>query len=402
MTISGVRKRRQGPAFGFVVRTVLSVALVVPATVLFTLVWQAAGEQTSFASLERQGVEYLQTLGPLEISLTNAQSAAVAGKQVPRDQLTRALDRMSSVDDRIGGALRTHERWAELRTKIEALPGAGVKPATAYTAYGETTDLLLALTDKVRNNSKLIRDPSADTYYLEDGGAQELPEGIVAAGQFADLAVLAAGQTAADQTASLADLTTARDSLASNAHDLSDDIRLAVDATDSPNIGASLLSKLDRFNRAIDGFLPSTALAQGRTLTIDTGRITQAQGEVQQAAADLSTALLGQIDLLLHDRLGGLNQRRALAVGTLAVALLLAVAPALLPLLRRRRPAGRDRSAPVAPQPAPTPAGHAPLHTTPEPSGWREPAPAGPPQWPTATEAPEGEYARWERFGASR
>jgi hypothetical protein len=126
---------------------------------------------------------------------------------------------------------------------------------------------------------------------------------------------------------------------------------------------------------------------------VDATRVIKARDEMQTAAADLSTALLSQIDVALSDRLSSLTQRRLLAIGVLVVAVLLAFAPIGLDLLARRRRSGK-----AAPPKAP--AHQAPAHPAPEP-----PAPVTvPPQWPDPGpyHTPNSEYAQWERFGASQ
>ena len=167
---------------GRALRTVLSVAVLLPTLVLFGLVYGSTSEQKDFADLEHQGIEYLSSLLPVEIALIDAQAAAVAGQQVPRENLNRAVDTATTTNARLGASLRTDERWAEVRAKIEALPDLRSTGAQdVYNAYAEVTDLLLALIEKVRTSSNLVRDPDADTFYLQDAAAQELPEAIAAA-----------------------------------------------------------------------------------------------------------------------------------------------------------------------------------------------------------------------------
>lgn len=384
------------------VRMLLLLVLVSSVTVLFAMVWQSLEDQSTVASLERDGVKYIQALGPLQIALTNAESAAVNGGPVPREQLAGAVDAVVVVDDELRGQLGTQDRWAGLRTKIETLPTAGSDPEI-IAAYGGANDLLLALVDKVRNTSKLIRDPEADIYYLEDGAAQELPEGIVAATRYTDLLVSIAGLPAADRTQSLVDISSAGSDLAGNARDLSDDVRLAVEGTGSRTLGGALLTKLDRFNRSIDNLVPLMAPVVSGKGDVDAEQVVRARDEMQVAAAELSTALLTQIDIELSNRLSSLSQRRFLAIGTLVLPALIALVPIGLALAarQRRRTTTRDQDGPGMPPQGP--AHQAPAY----------PATAGRNPWPvepvpaqltesSPQRASDPEYARSERFGAAR
>ena len=395
---AGARQRRLAQPFGARARMLYAIALLVSVSVLFAMVWQSVGEQSDYATSERDGVRYIQALGPLEIALTNAESAAIHGESAPREPLTRAVEAVAAVDQELRGQLRTQDRWAELRAKIETLPGTGAS-ATIITAYGGANDLLLALMDKIRNTSKLIRDPEADTYYLEDGAAQELPEGIVAAARYTDLLVSVAGQSAAERAKALVDVSSAHSDLSSNAQDLSDDVRLAVEAADGGDLGTALLSKLDRFNRSIDNLTPLMSPLQSGKGGIDATRVTKARDETQSAAADLSASLLAQIDVALSDRLSSLSLRRLLAVGVLVVSVLLALAPIGLSLmaLRRKPETGPTHQAAAHEAPAP----QVPAHQAPTHQAQLAPVPA---RWPDTGphQTPDDEYARWERFGASQ
>ena len=373
MMTAGARQRRRRP-FGAVARMLLPLVLALSVLVLFSIVWQSVGEESDFAKLERDGVKYIQALGPLEIALTNAESAAVNGSPAAPDDLAGAIEAVARVDSELRGRLGTQDRWDGLRTKIESLPDSGTDPAI-IAAYGGAHDLLLALMDKVRNTSKLIRDPDADIYYLGDGATQELPEGIVAGARFTDLLVSIAGLPAADRTQALVDINSAGSDLAGNARDLSDDVRLAVEGTGSRSLGGALLSKLDRFNRAIDNLTPLMSPALAGKGGVDTAQVVRARDEMQAAAADLSAALLTQIDIELNNRLSSLSQRRLLAIGTLVLPALIALVPLGLLLAGRRRRSTPPPPAPVSPAP-------------------EAPAPAQP--------APDPQYAGWERFSAPR
>jgi len=400
MMTAGARQRRRGRPFAAVARNLIPLVLIVSVAVLFTIVWQSVGEGSAFATLERNGVRYIQALEPLEIALTNAESTAVNGGTAAREPLSRAVDAVALVDNELRDQLGTQDRWAGLRTKIESLPIDG-DGAAVICAYGGANDLLLALVDKIRNSSKLIRDPAVDTYYLEDGAAQELPEGIVAAAQYTDLLVSVAGLSAADQAKESVDINSARSDLVSNAHDLSDDVRLAVEGTGSRSLGGALLKKLDRFNQSIDNLVPLMSPVVGGKGNVDAAKVVRARDEMQTAAADLSAALLTQIDTELSGRLSSLSQRRLLAIGTLVVPVLLALVPIGLAVARRRRgTATPEQDLPETTEPGPAHQAAQPVTVPPDP--W--PVEPAAPQWPEPRphDASNPEYARWERFGASQ
>src|SRR3954453_16364268 len=142
MMTAGARQRLRGRRpFGVGPRMLFPVALTVSATVLFAMVWQSAGDQSAFATLERDGVRYIQALEPLEIALTNAESVAVKGGSAPPEPRARAVGAGAAVDKELGGQLRTQDRWSELRTKIESLPANGTA-TSVIAAYGGVNDLL--------------------------------------------------------------------------------------------------------------------------------------------------------------------------------------------------------------------------------------------------------------------
>jgi hypothetical protein len=391
----------------------LALAVLLPAAALFAQGWGDTSEKVAFAQRERHGLAYLMALGPVETALTDAQSTAVAGVTGNDTRLNHAVDAATAVDQRYGGELRTRERWSELRTRIGALSGRDIdSPATAYSSYSQVTALLLALYDKVRSESGLIRDPDADVYYLEDGAAQELPEGVVAAGQYGDLIAIALGQPAAQQADTVGGIIQARSSLAGNAVDLTDDLQLAVDATVSRTLSSELLSRLDRFRRSIDALAPADVATANRVTAADADRVSANRAATESSAADLSSAILRSIDGLIVTRLNGLTGENRLAIGLLVVAALLAVAPTgLLLLARRRHRRATDR--PAAPHDAPGgpggPGGPERPGGAAEPLVGAEPAPGGAhhvkpwlPDNPGGAGTARTDSAGWERSGAAR
>lgn len=396
---------------GPLLSAILALAVLVPAAVLFSQVWSDAGDKVAYAQKERHGIAYLQALGPVETALTDAQSSAVAGVSANTSRLRQAVDAATTADQLYGGELRTHQRWSELRSRIGAVSGQhAATPAAAYASYSQVTALLLALYDKVRNESGLIRDPDADVYYLEDGAAQELPEGVVAAGQYGDLIVLALGESAAARDTTVGDIIQTRAALASNASDLTDDLQLAVDATASRTLSSDLLARLDRFRRSIDALAPGTTATQDTVSTADEDRVSANRGATESSAADLSSAVLKAIDGLIVTRLNGLAGRQHLALGLLLAAALLALGPAALlgaARLRAQLAANRARAERAGPdEPSGPVPGSGRLGAAlagrrgpepPEPPGGGQPAD----RW-SVDAGQDQRPADWERSGAAR
>ncbi|WP_213450275.1 hypothetical protein [Rhizomonospora bruguierae] len=339
-----------------VLRALLALALLVPTGVLFVQVWTSRSADLAYAAKERLGVEYLITLRRVATGLADNASAVVAGRTVGADALATAVADMGAVDRRIGGDLRATQRWAGLRTKIESLPVAA-DPAAGMAAYGEATDLLTALFEAVRTESGLVRDPDADAYFLQDAAAQELPEAVIAAGHLADVLTTAARARPADRAGWAGDETVARAAALSPVRDLADDVRSAVDESRSRTLGEALLSRVDRFRRAIDALTGMSAVKpDGPRLT--TEQIGSARTEVQAAAADLAATMFTQLDGQLRDRADRLRAERLTAVGAMALAVLMAVTPALGVAVRAGRHRRRaTRWAPDERGPTPPPAG---------------------------------------------
>lgn len=327
----------------FLIRPALVLALLIPIITLFWMTWQANQGNSESATFERHGVNYVDALISLELSLAESQTATMTGQAVPAEQLAQSVEGVADVDEQYGDELRTHERWSELRAKIEALPSWNDNATAAYTASEETADLLLALIDKVRMSSGLTRDPDADTYYLQDAVAQELPEAIVASSRLVGLSLLTSTQSNNDQSASLNELLSARSMLTSNIDDLADDVRETVDTTESKTLGGSLLTPLDAFRQAVDALIPAATAMDGYALAIDSAQVIGSWGEAQTAVTTLVTAMLGEADGLLEDRIDSLRSEAISTLAALVTAVLLAVIPTSVQLRsecrRRRQPA---------------------------------------------------------------
>ncbi|MET8039720.1 hypothetical protein ABZU25_02515 [Micromonospora sp. NPDC005215] len=392
MTVPAPRARRRPSTLGRLLPLLLIGALLAPVGLLVTSAWRQTTDDRDLAVRERLGVQYLTALSSVTDALVEAQSAAVSNRQVSGDALNRAVEGAAAVDARIGAELLSQERWAGLRAKLEALRGRSpADPESAFTAYSEVTDLLLALHRKVRESSGLVRDPVTDSFFLQDSAGQELPEAVVSAGRLADLGTLVSRRPAAEQPRGLMELTGLRVAALAPAGDLVDNLRSAVDGSESTDLGANVLTPLDTYQRSVEALAAYSTPAKG-TSVVDPGQLSAAGLNTQRAARQLQPVILAELDALLVERIDEFNRDRWLisAAGVLAV-LLLSWLAALLVVARgraRRRAALAATHAEGADAPSPAESWR------PVPSDQRELQPAG--------AARDPEPAQWGAFDAAR
>ncbi|WP_433283587.1 hypothetical protein [Micromonospora sp. CA-244673] len=392
MTVPAPRVRRRPSAPGRTLPLLLVLALLAPLGLLFAQTDGHTGDDRDLAARERLGVRYLRALGPVTDALTDAQTTAVAGRPVTRAALTAAVEQAAQVDGAIGDQLRTRERWAGVRAKLEALPERGLAdPEAAFQAYGEVTDLLLALHRKVREASGLVRDPRSDSFFVQDAIGADLPAAMVAAGRLADVATLAPNRPAADRPRTIAELAELRVAALGPATDLVDDLRAAVDSSESTDLGPTVLTPLDTYQRAVEALAAFSAPAGAAGP--DPVQLGAARRGAQSAATQLRQVILDQLDALLADRLDRLDRDRWLARGAVAAAgvLLAVLAGVLLSALRRarRRAAEADRE--------PADAAAYPAATRPDP-----PLSPGNGELLAVGGGRAGESERWRPFDAAR
>jgi hypothetical protein len=404
---------------GSLLLPLLAVTLLVPVAILFVQLHQIQADKEAFAKRERHGIEYLRSLYQVTTALMDAESAAVAGRSISSDALTRAVNATTAVDDRLGDELSTRDRWSGVRAKIEALPSRNAKdPETSYSAYGETADLLVALYSAVREESDLIRDPDADSYFLGDGVGEELPQALVGAGRLADLAVLAPARSSGQHNNTIADLSSAKDDVSSPVHDLSEDLQAAVNGTSSQTLSGTLLSRLDLYQRNMDALTTATSPLGANQLKVDTTKVATLRTEVQTAAAALGDALFTELDGLVSKRLNDVTSQSRIATGATTAAVLLALAAIAASVLSRRRLAANRGQTAAAPS-ATVAAGNDQSNQRGIPPRWPDPGPNGGngpepgtayPVGPEVVRADgrngdewnNGAATGWERSGAAR
>ena len=324
-TSAGSRRRAARVA----VAVAVAVAVLAPLAALCAQLWSGTGASIGFAADERRGAVYLRPLTVLLSVATEAQSAAVRGQPANVAAVREAVAAVDEVDGRLGSELRSTDRWTAVRATVQDRTSRSwSEPIAAYTQYSDLITALLELNRTVGDNSRLILDPSIDSYYVMNATLLRIPAILADSGRYADLSVLAFASGRPDATGR-AQLATARNRIATGAADLSDGLVKAFARTDSSTLGPGLTRQLDNFRSAVDAVAPSSSLlapAPQRSLA-DLGAD---QDVLQRAALDLQRAALDQLELLLADRQARYRHTRALALVAVAAGVLVAAGLATL------------------------------------------------------------------------
>lgn len=312
----------------------VAVAVLAPLAVLCAQVWSGTRTTLSFTAAERRGVEYLAPLTRLLSAATQAQSAAVRGQPVDAPAIRSAIAEVQAVDDRLGGALRTTDRWTAVRRIAEDRTSRDwPQPATAYAQFSDLTTALLELNRTVGDNSNLILDPGIDAYYVMNATLLRIPEILVDSGRYADLSTLAATPVPGEpDVVRQAQLSAARNRVASDEADLSDGLVKAFARTSSSTLGPGLTRQLDNFRTAVDAVAPSNSLLAPVPERSPADLIGD-QDVLRRTALALHQAALDQLDLLLVER--ERDQRSTLTTGLAAAAVGLLTAAGLATLAWR-------------------------------------------------------------------
>ncbi|WP_073253498.1 hypothetical protein [Cryptosporangium aurantiacum] len=316
---------------------------------MFALVWGPRSDDSDLHGRERDGVEYVSALNKLLPALVSAQSNAVLGKPATKDTFSEAVAAVGAADEKFGSDFGTTNRWSGLRARIETLPEQGGEGLSAFKSYGEATDLLLALYQRVGQASGLRSDSDAVITYLQDAALEEVPAMVVWAGRYQDQTVLAADLPAPDRDApignynaqveelntALTDLAVSRQVVSESGTDVASDMAAAVDASDSGTFSTQLLQSLDAFQRGVEAMAPPGQTSLGALPSEKS--VTAQRAAAQSAATDLNPLLLDELGSQVEDRQSSADTTRFLAAALVVIAVVVTVLSILFVLISGRR-----------------------------------------------------------------
>ena len=364
MTSPGSGSRLRSAPMGAFLPLALQVITVIAVIAMFVLVWGPRSDDSDLRDRELAGVEYVTALNELLPVLTDASSAAVQGKAVPKSTYTEALNKVAAIDDEHGSDFDTTNRWAGLRTRIEALPEQYAGDADgASRDFSEVTDLTLALYARVADASGLRTDPDAVISYLQDAAVEEMPSAMVWAARYHDQAVITGALTlpapgtaeATFQTQmelfneSMTSLSIARQTAGESGGDVAADMAAAVESAESGAFSPNLVRNLDAFQRGVEALAPpgETALSARP----DPKAVGPLRTATQAAAVALNPVLLDELKTQIEDRQSGNTTARLLALGLVVLAVIAAIVAFVVILI------GRRRARQTEPEPEPDPYG---------------------------------------------
>ena len=307
------------------VAVLLVVALAGLYGALTAQLMSAGAAATAVIASERRGVSYLRPATQLIGELTRARSAAVRGGTPDLTALTAATRAMIEADDQHGDALRTRQRWADLRAEIARLTSDRPTGQAALERYGDAVALATELVRTVGATSQLVVDPDLYRHYLAHTTLLRLPTVLTAANLTADQ--LALGSRSADANrepaGSAMSVIQAQAAAAADAVDAGlRDVRDAAGVT----VHRDLAGPLDAFREATGRLVGPDVLALSRP-PIGAADAAVTAGQVRDASLALANAMLAELDTLLSARSDALAQQRiyhlALAVAGVVLGLVL-------------------------------------------------------------------------------
>ncbi|OKI58183.1 hypothetical protein [Micromonospora sp. CB01531] len=244
-------------------------------------------------SLEQQGVRYLRPAVRLVAELANARSAAVRSETPEAAALTAAISAMADADAASGDALRSRQRWSQLRAQVERLRSQAPTGRAALQEYGEALALALDLCRTVLHTAHLATDGDPYRNYLAYTAASRLPVVLAGAGFMADRWYLdGRGSGAVRERATLA-VSVTRSEVAEAATAIGAGPGAASDV--SASVGRDLFRPLDVF-RDVAGQLAGPAVLEQEATPSDVATVTTDARTVQEAGRALAGATFNELD----------------------------------------------------------------------------------------------------------
>ena len=294
----------------------ISATFTVPLLVLGVFFYGNLATQIDFSSKERLGVDYTRALGPLVDAGQRWRSGGDGSRLL--DGVQKAAAQVQALDQRLGAELGTTKLHADLAQALQAVQGTTAAPsvAAADTLVKAANALLVQATD----GSNLTLDPDIDSYYLMDGSLFRLPDLIDQAAALRDLAatVAAAGDPTPEQLQRMGALLAIIDYMDAN-------LAGGLDKTLALRPGIKAVLGADTARQSLRQLRDSAAAVMKTGPGRPTADAVRRTGHDAVAGlVVLQQRMLEQLDLLLIERVNGMQRQRVGVSVVVAVFLLLA------------------------------------------------------------------------------
>ncbi len=315
----------------------IALALALPIALLLYLLSQRDNEVITFASKERQGVEYLQPVVKLFEVLPEhlSQSVAVlsgnASAEQSRLEAAKVVDdtlaQIDAVNTKYGADFNTNEQLARLNREWEAIKTQHGTLSPQLTTERHVTLInsrIAELIKSVADNSNLILDPDLDSYYLMSLATEDLPRTIRASSTLGTLAVTAANQGSISSEGRVA-LKAAYDRTLEEFSVVNTNIASTFAA--NPGVQERISNDLTTLNDATSA-VTSTAyddILDSRTLNVSGERMLELNQNAYQAQFAFYNSVMRELDNLLQQRIAAIRQNRLYTFLGIAAALLAAL-----------------------------------------------------------------------------
>jgi hypothetical protein len=321
------------------IRILCVLALLVPTGFLFAGARGPAADREGPATQELLGVAYLHALQPLTAAFLAAEAVSVSGHTVDATALTQAIGGVDAVDNDSGVTLGVHDRWTELRRGIQSLTPRG-SPRSQFTAYGDMAALLLALYAHLEQTSGLANDPQGDVASLQRVVTLDLPQVMVAAAGYGDLAQVELGD--ALSPADLAELATQRAAVEAPGRNLVESMQSAVAHTSSRTLSGNILGELDGMRLAIDAVGGAKDFTGDQLSSSDVAGASALSSHIADAGTALAAKVFDALVELITQRRDGARSDLTRADLALGAAIVLIVGYAAIEAILAARRRGRD------------------------------------------------------------
>jgi methyl-accepting chemotaxis protein len=295
-------------------------------------------EEMAVARLEDAGIGpavHLQRIIRLTLEHRRAANRVLTGANSETGALTRAATDLGGAFTAFEADLQSHPAWAALRKdwpahrqRWSALSGSltdgKLDAASSFSLHSESLSSLAALNERLLDDSGIMLDPQADSYYLAMATLLEAPKLAEKLGRLRAQGnqILSGGVADAD---ALAELKHAQQRAAESRDDFSR--TLAKSGRANPALKATLDPALSVLTARVSDALKTTVEATAGKP--DPGRATafdQSMTQAIDAVFVFNQTALPELGGLLHERVQGLTAGIALIGGALAAMLAAGIA----------------------------------------------------------------------------